>query len=299
MIGLFLFLVIVIVLIYFPAVRVCVCHPFKVFHNGVVDGYKYIRYRRWNECKPGVHYGMLNMYVGSNLSIFGSGKTLSAAEWVISIYEQYNDKKVYNFDKKCWEIQTVRIVSNVELKGIPYVKLESTEDIINSHKGLNQSSVAIVFIDEAGSQFNSRNFKTNISATLLNSMMTCRHEHFGMILTAPRYIHIDALMRQITTRVSECRKIWRFQMLYSCAAWDLENCTNIKLVKHWTSCWFVENKHYGAYDTHANVDEIKRKQKNGELLSDSEVLELQGNGNGTDVYRLSNRTRKVKKVMKK
>lgn len=298
MITLLLFVIAIFILINFPAVRTLLFHPFKVLKNGVIDGYKYIRYRRWNECKPGIHYGFLNMYVGSNESIFGSGKTLSAVEWVCQIYNQYNNKKVYNIDTNEWEIQEVRIVSNVDLN-IPYVKLESTDDIIDCHKGLNASSVAIVFIDEAGSQFNSRNFKTNISATLLNSMMTCRHEHFGMILTSPRYMQVDALMRQITSRVTECRKIWRFQMLYSCSAWDLENCTNVKLIKHYTTCWFVENKHYAAYDTYANVSEIKRKQKNGELLSDSEVLELQGQATSTDVYRLGSRTRNVEKIMKK
>ena len=87
-------------------------------------------------------------------------------------------------------------------------------------------------------------------------------------------------------------------MLYKCSAWDLENCTNVKLVPHWTSCWLVKDKHYNAYDTYANVDEIKRMQKNGELLSDSEVLELQGNGSNTDVYRLSKRSRQVKKLNK-
>ena len=290
-------IILLIVIILFPAVRTIVCHPLSVLYYAIKDTYKYIRYRRWNECKPGVHYGVLNMYVGSNNRIFGSGKTLTAVEWVISVYDTYNGKKVFNQHTKKWEIQEIRIVSNVELN-IPYVPLKSTDDIINCHEGLNESSVSIVFIDEAGTQFNSRNFKTNISSTLLNSMLTCRHQHFGMILTSPRYLMVDSLMRNICSIVSECRKIWRLQMLYKCSAWDLENCTNVMLVPHWTSCWFVKDKHYNAYDTYANVDEIKRMQKNGELLSDSEVLELQGNGTNTDLYRLSKRTHKVKKLNK-
>ncbi|MBQ2744847.1 MAG: AAA family ATPase [Lachnospiraceae bacterium] len=298
MIGIMMFIVLILLIVFLPVVRCCLFHPLKTIKNGIIDGYKYVRYKRWNECKSGEHYGALKMYVGSDKAIFGSGKTLSAVRDLLKIYKNYNGKKVYNFEKKCWETQKIRIISNVNLS-IPYVKLESTEDIINAHKGLNDSSVAIVFIDEAGSQFNSRQFKTNISSTLLNSMMQCRHEKFGMILTSPRYLQVDALMRQITSRVYECRKIWRFQILYGCSAWDLENCTNIKLVKHDTSCWFVENKHYNAYDTYAIVEEIKRKQKNGELLTDSEVLELQNSGNGTDLYRLSSRSRKVKKIMKK
>lgn len=285
----------VIFALFFPAVRVVLKHPIKVVKNAIVDVYKYFRYRRWRECKAGKHYGVLNIYTGHGSEVFGSGKSLSVTRLLIALYHRYNGLKVWNDNRKQWEIQEIRIVSNVELKGIPYVKLASTEDIINCHKGLGDMSVALVLLDEAGGDFNSRNFKTNISSTLLKSMLTCRHEKFGMFLTSQRFEFVDALMRQICCNVIECRKVWRFQLFYICSAHDLENCTNIKLVKHKRKCWFVENKHYQAYDTNATVEDIKRKQKNGELLSDAELLELQARSN-TDVYRVSKQTRKMKKI---
>lgn len=288
-------IVVAIFSLFFPVVRCTLRHPFKVMKNAVSDIYKYFRYCRWRECKSGKHYGVLNIYSGFGDYVFGSGKTLSVVRCVVSLYKKYNGKKVYNFDKKAWEIQTIRIVSNIELKGVPYQKLESTEDIINCHAGLNEMSVALVVLDEAGADFNSRNFKTNISSTLLKSMLTCRHEKFGMFLTSQRFDFVDSLMRDIACKVICCRKVWRFQLFYTASAYDLENCNNVKLVKHYRSCWFIEDKHFHAYDTNATIEDIKRMQKNGELLSDAELLQLQAKGN-TDVYRVSKQTRKMKKI---
>lgn len=274
-------------MIVFPAFRIFIFKFPSVIFNSLVDLYKYFRYRKWNECKE---YGKINVYTG----LFGRGKTLSSVHYVLGIYNKYNGKKVWSEKDKCFKVQTIRIISNVALN-IPYVKLVNTQQIINATEGLNDVSVAIVLIDEASTQFNSRNFKNNISSTLLNSLLTCRHHKFGMILTSQRFLHIDALIRQICDRAIECKKIWRFQMLYDCSAWDLENCTNIKLVKHLSRCWFVRNKDYKAYDTYADVDAIKRMQANGELLSDDEVLALRGQIN-TSEYNVN--SRKMKKLLK-
>lgn len=286
-----IFIIFIVLMVCFPLIRCFIGNIYLVLYNAFVDTYKYIRYKRWNECK---NYGTIDVFASYSDKVFGCGKTLNGVKYVQSVYERYNGKKVYNFKQKKWEIQTIKIVSNVDLK-IPYTKLVSTDDIINCHKDLNESSVCIVFIDEASTEFNSRNFKTNISSTLLNSMLTCRHHKFGMILTAQRFNHIDALIRQITCRVALCRKIWRFQMLYTCSAWDLENASNIDMVKHSKSCWFVQNKHYNAYDTSAIVDEIKRRQANGDLLSDSEVLALQGEQTVSDIKKVYKPSRKMKK----
>lgn len=259
----------------------------SVIYYLLKDVFLWFIHLKMNECKA---YGKIDVYCG----LFGRGKTLSATNKAARIYKKYNGRVVYNSDTRSYELQEVKILSNVSLN-IPYEKLESTEQIINCHKGLSDMSVCIVLIDEASTQFNSRNFKTNISATLLNSMLTCRHHKFGMILTAQRFNHIDALIRQICNNAIECKKIWRFQYLRTADAWDLENCTNIKLVQHYKTCWFVRDRDYKRYDTSAVVDDIKRKQANGELLTDAEVLELQGNIN-TSEYNVKGR--KMKKLLK-
>lgn len=271
----------------FPPVRVVLFKFPSVLCYAISDIYKYFRYRKWNECKV---YGKINVYTG----LFGRGKTLSSVHYIVGIFNKYNGKKVWSEKDKCFKVQTIRIISNVDLN-IPYIKLDNTQQIVNATEGLNDVSVAIVFIDEASTQFNSRNFKNNISSTLLNALLTCRHHKFGMILSSQRFLHIDALIRQICDRAIECKKIWRFQMLYECSAWDLENCTNINLVKHITRCWFVRNKDFNAYDTYANVDSIKRMQANGELLTDDEVLALRGQIN-TSEYNVN--SRKMKKLLK-
>lgn len=287
-----LFLIIGFVVFISPLFRCFIKNLPLVIINACVDTYKYIRYKRWNECKA---FGTIDVFASWSDKVFGCGKTLNAVDYVVNLYNRYNGKQVYNFKIKQWEVQTIKIVSNVDLK-IPFTKLVSTDDIVNCHKDLSEMSVCIVLIDEASTEFNSRNFKTNISTTLLNSMLTCRHHKFGMILTAQRFSHIDALIRQICSRVALCRKIWRFQMLYTCSAWDLENTSNIQMVKHFKSCWFIRDIHFACYDTSATVDEIKRRQANGELLSDSEVLALQGQIVESDIKKVNRPSRRMKKM---
>lgn len=282
---LIILLVILIVACFVPYVSVFLYHPFLFFKNVFFDLKKYIKYRKWRECKE---YGRIRMYTG----LFGKGKTLSAVHYVRNIYNKYNGKNVYVDGK--WQIQYIGIISNVKLFDVPYVPLTSTEDIVNCHNGFNAATVCIVLIDEASTQFNSRNFKTNISSTLLNSMLTCRHHKFGMVLTAQRYMHVDALIRQITSDVYECDKLWRGMVQRRCSAWDLENATDIKLVKYKYCSFFITDSDYNAYDTSAIVDDIKRKQKNGELLTDSEVLSQQGNTDG-NLYAIPHKSHRAKK----
>lgn len=284
MLGLVIFTVL---FIFSAGIRCVSCHLLAFVLYAFKDVFYYFKHKKFNECKA---FGRINMFCG----LFGRGKTLSAVRYVTRQYKKYNNKPVWSDVDKCFKKQEIRIISNVDLN-IPYVKLENTQQIIDAHEGLDDVGIAIVFIDEASTQFNSRNFKTNISATLLNAMLTCRHEKFGMVLTAQRFLHVDALIRQICEYVYDCKKIWRFQFLYRASAWDLENCTNIKLVTHIKSCWFVKDKHYKAYDTHAVVANIKRMQKNGELLSDDEVLARQGVVN-TSEYNVN--SRKMRKMLK-
>lgn len=125
---------------------------------------------------------------------------------------------------------------------------------------------------------NSRNFKTNIDPLFLNTILTCRHYYISLYYTAQRFGHVDALLRQVTSYVVECDKLWRFQRLYLYDAWDLENAANSQLVSpRGRSCWFVRNSDYAAYDTLACVGNLKKAMKAGDMMSEEEILKLQQN----------------------
>ena len=118
--------------------------------------------------------------------------------------------------------QRVHILSNVDLclPGLVYEHLESLEQVVNVANTMhgydmenNCKTCILVLGDEFSVQMNSRNFKTNIDPLLLNTVLTCRHHNISLYLTAQRFNHMDALMRQVTLYVVECSILWRFQRL--------------------------------------------------------------------------------------
>lgn len=301
LIALFLF---VLALYMFPHLRNIVLHPFKSTWYALIDLYARVRYMKKNECP---FFGKIIAFCSDNDQVFGCGKTLSSVWKIVRLYRRYNNKKVWDKEQKKFVKQHIKILSNVHFKpfkkffglikvNIEYEYLSDCQQIVEFHNKLNATDVGIVFIDEASTQFNSRNFKTNISTTLLNSMLTCRHRKFGMILTAQRFNQIDALIRQITSEVHMCSKLWRSEVVKIVSAYDLEYVTNLQYIKSRLYRYFVPNWLYRAYDTSAIVEDIKRKQESGELLSDAEVLELQGTDNGT--YFNAGTTRKFRKLVK-
>ena len=256
--------------------RIAFFHPFKTVYNAVKDLYKYIKYHKWNNLKT----GELRCYVG----LFGKGKTLSAVHYVVKKYNQYNDKKVYDFDRGKWVTQRVHIISNVEL-ALPYEKFVSLSQIVsvaekmraydNEHDTL---TVTLVLGDEFSVQLNSRSFKTNIDPLFLNTLLTCRHHHISLIYTSQRFNHVDALLRQVTSTVITCNKCWRFMVHGSYDAYELENASDPTMVKPLARFgWFVEDKDYNAYDTLACVGNLTKSCKEGDMLSESEILALQCN----------------------
>ena len=77
---------------------------------------------------------------------------------------------------------------------------------------------------------NSRNFKPNIDPLFLNTILTCRHYYISLYYPAQRFGHVDGLLRQVTSYVIECSKLWRFQRLSLFDAWELENAANPRLL---------------------------------------------------------------------
>lgn len=265
-----------ILLVFFPTLRCAVCHPVKVVRNGAVDLYRYIKEHRYDLCFT----GELVAFVG----LFGKGKTLSAVHRVCASYRRYEGKRVWCSRRKKWVTQRVKVLSNVALS-IPYENFVSLEQIIlcaekngeydNEHDTL---TVTLVLGDEFSVQMNSRNFKANIDPLFLNTLLTCRHYHISLFYTAQRFGHVDALLRQVTSAVVSCDKLWRFQRQSYYDAWEMENAANPALIKPYrATCWFVTDADYNAYDTLACVGNLKKSIKEGDMLTEEEILALQCN----------------------
>ena len=266
----------IVVLAFFPTIRCAVLHPFALAWYGAKDMYYYFRRLRFNLCGS----GELVAYTG----LFGKGKTLSAVHKVVSAYRRYDGKRVWCSRRKKIVIQRIKVISNVSLS-IPYEDFVSLEQIVlaaennraydDEHDTL---TVTLVLGDEFSVQMNSRNFKTNIDPLFLNTILTCRHYYISLYYTAQRFGHVDALLRQVTSYVVDCEKLWRFQRLKLFDAWDLENATSTKLFTPMSRrCWFVRDRDYNAYDTLACVGNLKKSMKAGDMMTEDEILKLQQN----------------------
>lgn len=272
-----LLLIAFLILLYlFPTFRCAVSHPIQLIINGVRDLYVYVKHKDYNL----YHTGELVAYVG----LFGKGKTLSAVHRVVAAYNHYNGKKVWCRRRKKIVTQRVHVISNVSLS-IPYEEFISLEQVVlegerkkaydDEHDTL---TITLVLGDEFSVQLNSRAFKNNIDPLLLNTILTCRHYYISLYYTTQRFGHVDALLRQVTSYVVDCNKLWRFQRLTAYDAWDLENATNTQLVRPLRrSCWFVTNADYAAYDTLACVGNLKKSMQAGDMMSEEEILALQQN----------------------
>ncbi len=267
---------IAVVLASFPTIRCAVFHPAAVLWYGARDLFYHIRRRAGNLCGS----GELVAYTG----LFGKGKTLSAVHKVVTSFQHYNGKKVWCPRRKKFVTQRIKVISNVSLS-IPYEDFISLEQIVlaaernraydDEHDTL---TVTLVLGDEFSVQMNSRNFKTNIDPLFLNTILTCRHYYISLYYTAQRFGHVDALLRQVTSYVVECDKLWRFQRLKLFDAWDLENAANAQLVTPMSKrCWFVRDRDYSAYDTLACVGNLRKAMNAGDMMSEEEILKLQQN----------------------
>lgn len=269
-------IILVFLLIFSPTVRCAVIHPFSTLKNACVDFWQYVHLKKYNELKT----GKIVAYVG----LFGKGKTLSAVHEVVSLYNHKNGKTVWCPRRKKFVTQVVHVISNVSLN-IPYenfVSLEQITRIADVSRQLddenNTLTVTLVLGDEFSVQMNSRKFKTNIDPLFLNTLLTCRHYYISLYYTAQRFNHVDALLRQVTSYVVDCDKLWRFQRQNFYDAWEMENANSPSMIKPLRrGCWFVRNRDYSAYDTLACVGNLKKSVESGDMLTQEEILALQCN----------------------
>lgn len=291
--------VIVFVIAYITSVefRTLCKHPLDAVKYAVIDSYRYFHDRKWNLYEGGI----LNCYSAP----FGGGKTLSIVEYVIYLFNKYNNKMVYDRKLGEWRLQKVHILSNVEFKGVPYEKLNTLGQIVQHCKvtpGIDAENgtrtVCLVVIDEASAEMNSRNFKDNINGEFLNKLLTIRHACVSIFYSSQKFHLTDKLLRQVTQTVIWCKKKWRILIQYSYEADQMENCTDHNLIQPLkTYGLFITDKIYNAYDTLACVDTLEKQWKSGDLLSEQEILELRGEMNPN--VDMVNPSKKLKKRMKR
>ena len=279
--------------------RLIVLNPISVGKYGVTDLYKYFKYHDWNRCQM----SDLICFTG----LFGQGKTLSAVHKIYRDYKKYNNKKIYDPFRKSFVTQKVKVLTNVHLPNLNYEYMKSLSQIVSFAEKQNDidlksdtRTVLFVLIDEASVQLNSRNFKSNIDATFLNTLLCSRHYNIcQIVLTSQRFLLCDKLLRDVTQKVIDCRKFWRFQVQTVYNAWELENCANPLLVQPiLRTGFFVRRKDYENYDTHAVVENLMKSCANGDMLSDQEILNLRCQ-NLLDNDNITSPSRKLRLIRKK
>lgn len=234
--------------------------PLTIFY-AFRDIFNYFRYKQWKEWKG---FG-LRIYTG----MFGKGKTLSAARFVIAQAKKYK----------------LNVYSNIWLD-YDYTPLNNYEQIIDAPAN------SIFLIDEISTLFHSRDW-SKFPTDLLFQILQCRKRKKMLVATAQRFGHVDKLLRDITSDVVTCNKIWRFQTYRIFDAWEIENAQNLDLVKPLKrGGWFVLNKHYSQYDTSELIDNAKK----ADFISNDKILAGRAPA-APDLKNVSKLSRKGKKVL--
>lgn len=278
--------------------RIVVLHPCKTVFYAVKDVVAYIRHKQYNYYNAGV----LNCYCAH----FGGGKTLSIVHYVTKIFRKYNNRMVWDRGRRKFVRQKIHIISNVDLLAVPYEPLQSLSQVVccaYRNKGIdeeqNTRTVVIVVLDEASAQLNSRAFKTNIDPAFLNTLITSRHYHISFMYSSQKFKLTDALMRSVTQKVINCKKLWRFMVQSEYDADEMEYASDPTMVKPRRRTGFlILDKDYNAYDTLACVDKLKKSVDEGDMMSEEEILAMRGDLN-PDNDAVMHRSRRLKRHMKR
>ena len=280
-----------------PQVRYTCFHLPTVVYNVVIDSYKYIKYKKYNEYRD---FGKMFIYVANDKQPFGSGKTLSIVDYIRYVYNRYNGVQVWSKSDNKFVEQKIKIYSNVTLFGVPYILLVSYEQIINARKNNDDSCISLFVIDELGSQFNNRNWKNNLPPDLLEAILQQRKSKIGILGTVQDWSLFDATLRKVSSECIECGKTWRYVVNRSYYAKDMERAQyNTELIKtRSVRCFFATDKIYNSYDTNERVDKLVSDVKKGEIISNEEIL-THASGDISDLSTLTNIKRKYRRRVRK
>lgn len=119
--------IIIIVLLCMGFTRCIIFNVHNVVYYSCLDVYLYFKERKW---KNFTYYG-IDMFIG----MFGHGKTLSMTHKARKLYKKYGD--------------SIRFVSNYELKDIPYIPLKNFNQIVELGKQALEEKPKYLEPDEA------------------------------------------------------------------------------------------------------------------------------------------------------
>lgn len=256
-----------------PFVPFFVKHIPDICYHAVLDCVHFFKDKKWK------NYNVSGVYIYGGL--FGCGKTLSIVEYAYRIYKQYDN---------------VIFCSNVSLDGIPYVPFVYFEQLLEPTP---EGKHIIYIVDECGSLMNSRNYKNNkISETeFVLCLNQIRHTDKTLLLASQRFSMCDKNFRQIAVEWVECSRTWRFIKHSFYDPWDLENCSNPKMIKplRHSQYIFASNKIYKLYDTKEVVNNFCENY----LAGTYNFIQIEATDNSTnDNYKVANVKRKYKKYKK-
>ena len=292
------FVLIVFALILSVECRLVLFHPFKTVCYLVTDIYRYFHDHKYDRYDG----GMLNCYFAH----FGGGKTLSVVHYIRILFKRYNNKRIYDRQRKKWVLQKIHIISNVQLKGIPFEELVSLSQVVCCawrNKKIDEEhdtrTCVIVLLDEASSELNSRNFKSNIDANFLNTLITSRHFNMSLYYKSQKFKFVDALLRSVTQRCIWCDKRWRFMVQHFFDSDEMEYASNPTLIQPLLrKGFFITDADYNTYDTLATVERLDKSTKEGDMMTEEEILALRGIIN-PDNDSITKPSRKLKRIRKR
>lgn len=271
---LILLIVVTFLILFVPMLRYVIFHLPTVSYWGVKDIINYFRYKKYNLCPE---YGIIRLNSARYSQVFGNGKTLSLVKKALSIYKKYDGLTVYDDKIEKFCTQRVHIISNVELYGVPYIKWIGEEQFINIDKyNFGNMDIIIFLLDESGAIFNSRSFRQNISMEFLTRLLQSRKHKMCLYMTSQRFQFTDKILRECCSTVTTCRKFWRIIELCEYDAYELENCTNIRMIRPLsTRFWFAKDSDFHSYNTYQLVDGLSKNPL--DYLDTKEILETYGN----------------------
>lgn len=277
----FLLIIFAFLLLMFPKLQCFVTHIGQSFYYFVNDTYDYFKFQKWKQWQDS--YSGIFCFIG----MFGRGKTLSMTKYAVDIYNKY---KRYGLE--------VRIVSNYEIKSVPYIPLVNFEQIVElgnlAVAGKDTCVGTIVCIDEIEMLFSHRKF-ASFPIEVLSSVCQSRKAHIMMLTSAQRWKMQDAAIRDITYYAINCSKFWRFQQNDWYDAWDLENSSDPRQVKPLKRrAWFVFNKYFKSYDTSKLIS--REDMKN--FISNDEVLQRRYANSLVDPEAIKHPSRSLRKTRK-
>lgn len=252
--------------------------PFNFHHIskwGLHDIYYYFKHKEYNRCPE---YGMIRLNCATSSQVFGCGKTLLLVIRARSIYKKYNNKLVWDSDKKKFVVQTVHIISNVELFDIPYIKFSGVNQLIDIDKfGFPDQDITIYLLDESGAIFNSRQYRDNISSDFLTRLLQSRKHKVALYMTSQRFQFTDKILREVCSTVTTCRKWWRIVKSSVYDAYALENAVNTRLIKPKSISYrFIFDSDYHSYNSYQLVESLRKDYMPGMYLDTKEILDTYG-----------------------